>query len=53
MKDISCNLLLKFLYDFDQELVGYCKQAESARETCSRDPANNYLEILLQVNWIL
>ena len=31
--------------------MGYCKQAESVRETCSRDPANNYLDILLQVNW--
>ena len=23
--------------------MGYCKQAESVRETCSKDPANNYL----------
>ena len=44
---------MRFLYDINEELVGYCKQAESVRETCSRDPANNYLDILLQVDWIL
>ena len=44
-----CNRLIA---EINEELVGYCKQAESVRETCSRDPANNYLDILLQVNWI-
>ena len=39
---------LRFLYDINEELVGYCKQAEYVRETCSRHPANYYLDNLLQ-----
>ena len=43
--------MLRFLYDIDEELVGYCEQEESVRETSSYgDSANYYLHILLQVN---
>ena len=37
------------MYDINEELVEYCKQAESVRETCARDPVSFYFDILLQV----
>ena len=34
------------------ELVVYCEQAESTRDTCSRDPANCMMNILTVV-WLI
>ena len=35
--------------DIDEKFVGYRGQAESIRDTCSRDPANSKFEIWVQV----
>ena len=44
--------------DFDMKFVDYCEQAESTRETCSRDPAyyglnisvHRLVDIFLKIN---